>query len=100
MSEKWDVENLKELKRIIEMIVDDRVDVKLKSLGITTTKSAKIVGEQNSDGTYNMKIVPDNTIISGKLNKTGITTLSDGDSVEVFCKGGNINNSWIGLKHG
>lgn len=91
----FDTKQVAEFKKAIEDIVDAR----LQSYGITSFISAIITGV-NSDGTVNVKIPPDdNRYINNLLNKSNVS-LSVGDSVELCTKNGRISNSWVAIKHG
>lgn len=88
-------EQISDFKKVIEDIVDAR----LQSYGITSFISA-IVTSVNNDGTINVKIPPDDSrYINNILNKSNVS-LSVGDSVELCTKNGRISNSWVAIKHG
>lgn len=91
--EKWTKEDYDELVNIIETICKKVI----KEMNIATYQAAK-VHSVNSDGTYNLRLPGDGSIISGRINMLS-SNLSQGDSVFLCCKGGNLSNSWIAAKH-
>ena len=91
----FDVKQIAEFKKVIEDIVDAR----LKSYGITSFVAA-IVTKVNNDGTVNVIIPPDNSrFVNNVLNKSN-ESLSAGDSVELCTKNGKLSNAWVAIKHG
>jgi hypothetical protein len=91
----FDVKQIAEFKKVIEDIVDAR----LKSYGITSFVAA-VVTKVNDDGTVNVTIPPDNSrFVNNVLNKSN-ESLSTGDSVELCTKNGRLSNAWVAIKHG
>lgn len=91
----FDVKQIAEFKKVIEDIVDAR----LKSYGITSFVAA-VVTKVNNDGTVNVIIPPDNSrFVNNVLNKSN-ESLSTGDSVELCTKNGRLSNAWVAIKHG
>ena len=91
----FDVKQIAEFKKVIEDIVDAR----LKSYGITSFVAA-FVTKVNNDGTVNVTIPPDNSrFVNNVLNKSN-ESLSTGDSVELCTKNGRLSNAWVAIKHG
>lgn len=91
----FDLNYLTQFKSVIEEIVK----AELKKQKIPTFVSA-VIHSVNQDGTVNVYLPPNkDNIITKLLNKSG-ETLSDGDSVEVMTKGGNLSNAWVMVKHG
>ena len=91
----FDVKQIAEFKKVIEDIVDAR----LKSYGITSFVAA-VVTKVNNDGTVNVIIPPDNSrFVNNVLNKSN-ESLSIGDSVELCTKNGRLSNAWVAIKHG
>lgn len=90
----FDTENVKIFKKVL----DNAVDTRLQNYGITSYMSA-IVHSINEDGSINVVLPPNTTIINNLLNKTG-EVLSIDDSVELCTKNGKLSNAWVALKHG
>lgn len=95
MDKKWEVDDYNTLVRIIEDVCT-RV---IKDSGLVAYKAAKI-SSMNSDGTYNLILPGSNTVLSSRKSNLPSGSLEVGDSVELSCKGGNLGNSWITVKHG
>lgn len=91
----FDVKQIAEFKKVIEDIVDARI----QSYGITSFIAA-IVNKVNDDGTVNVTIPPTNDrFVNNIINKSN-ESLAPGDSVELCTKNGRLSNSWVAIKHG
>ena len=92
----FDVKQIAEFKKVIEDIVDAR----LQSYGITSFIAA-IVNKVNDDETVNVIIpLPTNDrFVNNIINKSN-ESLAPGDSVELCTKNGRLSNSWVAIKHG
>ena len=91
----FDVKQIAEFKKVIEDIVDARI----QSYGITSFIAA-IVNKVNDDGTVNVTIPQTNDrFVNNIINKSN-ESLAPGDSVELCTKNGRLSNSWVAIKHG
>lgn len=92
---KWSQEDFRELVSIFEQVCKRMI----KEAGLSSYRAAKIINYNTDDDTYNLELPNGGILERRKSNLPSGVTLSEGDSVELDCKGGNLSNSWIALKH-
>lgn len=87
----------KELAQEFLQVMSKLIDKELSKRKFAQYKSAKVVSI-NKDGSVNIKIPPNETIIHNLLNKTG-ETLSANDDVSLLLKDGTMSTALIAFKN-
>lgn len=82
--------------QFLDKYVTEKLENEIKKLKFMKTYSA-IVNTVNGNGTINVTLAGDNTVISNLKNRTGVTLIV-GDSVLLYAPTNSLNNMYVGIK--